>query len=364
MQQTITGWPGGKPSENLASLSPNERIKALSYNDQVTGTTTRNLSDYIGRSLSTVNTKPGSPHPHVSNDVYPKTVLIFSPHPDDDVISMGGTLIRLVEQGHRVHVAYQTSGNIAVWDDDVQRFSNFVTRYVEEFGFTKDAAEKALTIENGVDDFLGRKKAGHPDNDTIRKVKGLIRETEARNGARYCGVKKEDIHFLYLPFYETGEAKKKDLSEVDVAIVQKLLEDTKPHQIYAAGDLSDPHGTHRVCLMAIFAALHKVKTQEWFQSTQVWLYRGAWQEWEPHMIQMAIPMSPDELLQKRYAIYKHQSQKDPAPFPGSDPREFWQRSEARNRATAQIYDKLGLADYEAMEAFVRYDINRPNDVPL
>jgi len=194
------------------------------------------------------------------------------------------------------------------------------------------------------------------------KIKGLIRETEARNAARFCGVHKEHIHFLNLPFYESGTEKKKPMGEDDIRIVQQILENIRPHQIYAAGDLSDPHGTHRVCLQAIIGALHLVKTQDWFSDCQVWLYRGAWQEWEPHQITMAVPMSPEELLQKRYAIFKHQSQKDPAPFPGNDKREFWQRSEARNQETAALYDCLGLTDYEGMEAFVEYFVDDPNNI--
>jgi len=206
-----------------------------------------------------------------------------------------------------------------------------------------------------VNHYIDNKGSGTPDSLEIRKIKGLIRETEATSAARYCGVHPEDINFLNLPFYESGTEKKNELSSLDVDIVVNLLEKIKPHQIYAAGDLSDPHGTHRVCLKAIFQAIKRVREIEWFKSCQVWLYRGAWQEWEPHEITMAIPMSPNELLQKRYAIYKHQSQKDPAPFPGSDSREFWQRSEARNRETAKTFDTLGLTDYEGMEAFVLYD---------
>lgn len=192
------------------------------------------------------------------------------------------------------------------------------------------------------------------------KIKGLIRETEAYSAARYCGVAKENIHFLGLPFYETGEIKKKPLGEADIDIVTKFIQDIKPHQIYAAGDLSDPHGTHRVCLESILSSLKRLQDDDWFEQCQLWLYRGAWQEWDPEDIEMAIPMSPEELMQKRYAIYKHQSQKDPAPFPGSDPREFWQRTEARNRNTAKIYDKLGLTEYEALEAFVKYDVKNPS----
>jgi len=268
---------------------------------------------------------------------------------------MGGTLIRLVEQGHKVHIAYQTSGNIAVWDDDVKRFANFASRYGQLLNLPKETVASLVGIENKVESDIDSKNKGHPDTDVVRKIKGVIRETEATAGARYCGVHKGDIHFLNLPFYETGKVLKKEMGEDDIKIIQNLLETVKPHQIFAAGDLSDPHGTHRVCLEALLEAINKVKLQTWFKQTQVWLYRGAWQEWEPHEIKMAIPMSPTELLQKRYAIYKHQSQKDPAPFPGGDPREFWQRSEARNRETAKVYDTLGLTEYEGMEAFVLYN---------
>lgn len=201
------------------------------------------------------------------------------------------------------------------------------------------------------------KNKGDSDSLDVLKVKGTIRETEARAAARFCGVHKEDIHFLNLPFYESGKRNKNPLGDKDISIVYDLLQKVQPHQIYCAGDLLDPHGTHRVCLSAIVAALKKVKTEEWFSESQVWMYRGAWEEFSPHEITMAVPMSPDEMLQKRYAIFKHQSQKDPPPFSGADKREFWQRSEARNRETAALYDRLGLTEYEGMEAFVEFDIN-------
>jgi len=265
---------------------------------------------------------------------------------------MGGTLIRLVEQGHHVAVAYQTSGNYAVWDEDVKRFSHFARRYSEIFGLE---SKVIADTEKRTNNEINIKKKGDPDHPDVRKIKGIIRETEAMSAARYCGIRDEDIHFLNLPFYESGKQKKGDLSQQDTDIILALLDKFKPHQIYAAGDLSDPHGTHGVCLKALFAAFKQRETSDWYKQCQVWLYRGAWQEWEPWEITMAVPMSPSELLQKRYAIFKHQSQKDPPPFPGNDPREFWQRSEARNRETARIYDTLGMVEYEGVEAFVLYN---------
>ncbi len=308
LQHTITGWPGGKPKED---------------------------DKY----------RPERAEP------FPKKALIFSPHPDDDVISMGGTLIRLVDHGHDVHVAYQTSGNIAVFDDDVIRFADFVTDYAEAFDM-KD--QKAQSLFSEITRYLKNKEPGQVDSEEIKEIKGLIRRGEAKAAGRYCGVLEENLHFLDMPFYETGRVKKKPLSDEDVKITVNLLRSIKPHQIYAAGDLSDPHGTHRVCLKAIFLALEEVKNEPWAQDCFVWLYRGAWQEWDVNEIEMAVPLSPLELTRKRRAIFKHQSQKDRPLFPGSDTREFWQRSEDRNKATAGTYDDLGLAEYEAMEGFVRY----------
>jgi glucosamine-6-phosphate deaminase len=308
MQGTITGWPGGKPGGSRGV--------------------------------------PGG------CDAFPKRAIVFSPHPDDDVISMGGTFIRLCEQGHDVHVAYQTSGNIAVWDESADRHVDFVEEFCKAFG----VGTKTSGIADRIRQFLKSKSAGAVDIPELQTVKGLIRRTEARAGARYSGVKPDNIHFLDLPFYETGRVRKKPIGPDDIAITVELLERVKPHQIYAAGDLSDPHGTHRVCLAAILAALAEVKGRPWVADCQLWLYRGAWQEWEPHEIEMAVPLSPDEVERKRMAIFKHESQKDRALFPGAtDPREFWQRAEDRNRDTARLYDKLGLPEYEAIEGFVRYD---------
>lgn len=308
LQHTITGWPGGKP--NADDSHRPERAKP-----------------------------------------FPKRAIIFSPHPDDDVISMGGTFIRLVDQGHEVHVAYQTSGNIAVFDDDAVRFADFVRDFNQAFGLSKDDGEK---FYKKVVKSLTQKGPGHIDSPEVMRIKGLIRRGEAKAGCRYVGIPDSQAHFLDMPFYETGAVKKKPIGEADIKIIVDLLEKIKPHQIYAAGDLSDPHGTHRVCLAAIYKAIERLKHKTWMKDCYVWLYRGAWQEWDVDQIEMAVPLSPDELMRKRRAVFKHQSQKDSALFPGNDKREFWVRAEDRNHATADIYNQLGLAEYEAMEAFVRY----------
>ena len=310
MQETITGWPGGKPD-------PRKR--------------------------------PGDIRRR-TDSIFPKRVLIFSPHPDDDVISMGGTLLRLVDQGHEVHVAYQTSGNVAVFDGDAIRFADFVSEFNRRF----DVGEVGERLDRQVEEFVRHKKPGQLDSPMLLEIKGMIRRGEARAAARECGVPVERLHFMDLPFYETGTVRKKPLGEEAVRLTVELLEKVKPHQIYAAGDLSDPHGTHRVCLAAVTRACEQVAASDWFRACDVWLYRGAWQEWEPERIQMAVPLSPKELLRKRSAIFKHQSQKDRAMFPGHDQREFWQRAEDRNRQTARLYDQLGLAEYEAIEGFVQW----------
>jgi glucosamine-6-phosphate deaminase len=310
IQETITGWPGGKPD-------PRKR--------------------------------PGDIRRR-TDSIFPKRVLIFSPHPDDDVISMGGTLLRLVDQGHEVHVAYQTSGNIAVFDGDAVRFADFVAEFNRQFG----AGEGGERLDRQVEEFVRNKKPGQLDSPMLLEIKGMIRRGEARAAARECGVPVERLHFMDLPFYETGTVRKKPLGEDDIRLTVELLDKIQPHQIYAAGDLSDPHGTHRVCLAAVMKAVERVRDQDWFRACEVWLYRGAWQEWEPDRIEMAVPISPSELMRKRSAIFKHQSQKDRAMFPGHDEREFWQRAEARNRQTAKLYDQLGLAEYEAIEGFVQW----------
>lgn len=307
LQHTITGWPGGKP--NVDDANRPERANPAK-----------------------------------------KRVLLFSPHPDDDVISMGGTFIRLVDQGHEVHVAYQTSGNIAVFDDDVVQYADFFGDLNKEFN-TKGDGKK---IYDAVLEHIKNKKPGEQDSYEVQKIKGLIRRSEAKAGARYVGVPMERVHFMDMPFYETGKVKKNPLGPEDIRITADLIKQIKPHQIFAAGDLSDPHGTHRVCLSAITQAVDELKSEDFMKDCWVWLYRGAWQEWSVEDIEMAVPLSPDELMRKRRAIFKHQSQKDSAVFPGSDQREFWQRAEDRNRETARLYDLLGLAEYEAIEGFKRY----------
>lgn len=311
LSATITGWPGGKRAANQAS--------------------------------------PG--RQPMAGDVFPKRVLVFSPHPDDDVISMGGTLIRLVDQGHDVHVAYQVSGNIAVFDDDALVFTEFAEEFNRMFRIDQARTSK---IEHTIKEFLKNKQPGQIDSQEVQKIKASIRRGEARSAGRCCGLPAQNLHFLDMPFYETGVIRKRPLGQEDIDRIVRLLEEVKPHQVYAAGDLSDPHGTHRVCLAAILEAFGRVKNQPWFGQCQVWLYRGAWQEWGVEEIDMAVPLAPWELLRKRNAIFKHESQKDRALFPGPDTREFWQRAEQRNRQTAHLYDKLGLAEYEAMEGFVRW----------
>ncbi len=310
LQHTITGWPGGKP----------------------------NADD---------STRPERATPAK------KRVIIFSPHPDDDVISMGGTFLRLVEQGHDVHVAYQTSGNIAVHDHDARRYVEFLKEFQAAEGDEKEA--KVLNkIYDKILRFLDNKQPNESDISELSKVKGLIRRGEARAGARFCGLNDAHIHFLDMPFYETGRTRKKPVGKQDIKIIADLLESIQPHQVYAAGDLADPHGTHRVCLEAIFQAMNQLKSQKWMKDCWLWLYRGAWHEWSVDEIEMAVPLSPRELAKKRRAIYMHQSQKDRPPYPGNDEREFWKRAEDRNRETANIYRSLGLAEYEAMEAFVKW----------
>lgn len=308
LQHTITGWPGGKPGADDSN-------------------------------------RPERAEPSQ------KKVLIFSPHPDDDIISMGGTFQRLVDQGHEVHVAYQTSGNIAVADDEAFRFIEFVKDYNAKFGISSPETDNIYREALG---FLNVKKNGEKDIPALRAVKGLIRRSEAKNTCRFVGIPTDQVHFLDLPFYETGTVDKKPIGAEDIAIISALIEDLQPHQIYAAGDLADPHGTHKVCLDGIFAALKGLEDQPFMKDCWIWLYKGAWAEWDIDLIEMAVPMSPDQVLKKRHGIFKHQSQKDGVVFQGSDSREFWQRAEERNRATAGLYNKLGLAEYEAMEAFVRW----------
>ncbi len=298
--------------------------------------------------------EPGKPDysgVYRGSDAFPKRVVVFSPHPDDDVISMGGTFIRLCDQGHDVHVAYQTSGNIAVWDDSARRHADLLAEAAGAFGLD---AKQARDVADRIERDIAGKGPGDVDSEELKSMKGLIRRTEARAAARYSGVKDDHIHFLDMPFYETGRVRKKPLTSDDVDIIVKLLRDVRPHQVYAAGDLSDPHGTHRTCLAAVLKALAECEGDDWYKQLEVWLYRGAWQEWEPQDLEMAVPLSPGEVARKRAAIFRHESQKDRARFPGRDAREFWQRAEDRTRETAACYDALGLAEYEAIEGFVRW----------
>jgi len=280
----------------------------------------------------------------------PVPILVFSPHPDDDVISMGGTIIRLVEQGHRVYVAYMTSGNIAVFDHDAWRFADFVDTFNRLFEIDRDNTD---AVKKRVQDFLKSKKPGQPDSEDVLKIKSLIRETEARAAALACGIPPDQLMFMNLRFYRTGTIAKNPIHPQDITDIAGLFEKLRPAQIYVAGELSDPHGTHRTCAEAIYAAVKEVRARG--QNFEVWLYRGAWEEWEPHEVEMAVPISPEMLERKKQAIFRHQSQKDRAMFPGgSDHREFWQRSEERNLGTAKVYDQLGLPEYYALEAFVRW----------
>jgi len=299
LQHTISGWPGGKPDAD-----------------------------------DSTRPVPSSP--------FPKRVVIFSPHPDDDVISMGGTFIRLTEQGHDVHVAYETSGNVAVHDDVVLQHMDAA----RELGFG-DRFEEVREI-------IASKKPGQPEPRALLELKGAIRRSEAKSAVRSFGLNDEtNCHFLNLPFYETGGIKKGERTQADIDIIKELLQEVKPHQIYLAGDLADPHGTHRVCTEAVLEALNQLEGAEWLKECHVWLYRGAWMEWEIGKVDMAVPLSPDEVIKKRHAIYRHLSQKDIVPFPGEDPREFWQRAEERTGNTAILYDKLGMAEYQAIEVFVK-----------
>ena len=310
IQHTITGWPGGKPFSDDAN-------------------------------------RPERAEP------YPKKIIIFSPHPDDDVISMGGTFRRLCDQNHEVHVAYQTSGNIAVGDEEVVRYCEFLSNVSKKYNENEQSLKtKAEEIINYLR--FDKKESDEPEHPDVLFMKGAIRREEARHASRFSGLKDENIHFLDLPFYETGLVKKKPLGQEDLNIIKNFLLSIVPDQIFVAGDLADPHGTHKVCLDVILAAIDEVKEEQWMQNCRVWMYRGAWTEWEMDHIEMAVPISPEELRQKRNAILKHQSQAESAPFLGDDERLFWQRAEDRNRATAEMYNKLGLASYEALEAFVQY----------
>ena len=302
LQHTITGWPGGKPDADDSHRPERARPKS-------------------------------------------KRVIIFSPHPDDDVISMGGTLDRLISQGHEVHVAYQTSGSIAVSNQEALKFIEV-------------ACDMMLGAESNTLRALRAKidklKDGEIPSAEIRNLKTIIRQREAIAATRYLGLPDENVHFLKLPFYETGAVKKAPISQDDIDIMNHLIKSIRPHQIYAAGDLADPHGTHRLCIDALQQSLSQLRKEPFLKDCWVWLYRGAWHEYEPYEIDMAVPMSPAQVRRKRRAIFFHQTQKDGVMFQGNDPREFWVRAEDRNRETADIYRQLGLSDYAAIEAFKRY----------
>ena len=329
--------------ELLREKGPAERIGEAVFHDRLA-----TIQPFPAGRLA--DRRSSTPKSEIRN---PKCVLVFSPHPDDDVISMGGTIIRLVEQGHKVHVAYMTSGNIAVFDHDARRFVDFVDEFLGGFG---DASEKssAGTIKEHVYQFLDSKKPGQPDTPELLQVKGMIRATEARAAALACGIPPEQLEFMNLRFYRTGTITKDPIQPEDVADIVGLFGRLQPDQIYVAGELSDPHGTHRLCAEAIFEAVRQVRAKD--QHFDVWLYKGAWEEWEPHEIEMAVPLSPDVIERKKQAIFRHQSQKDRAMFPGgADRREFWQRAEDRNLGTAKTFDLLGLPEYYALEAFVKWD---------
>jgi glucosamine-6-phosphate deaminase len=293
---------------------------------------------------------PATPPSPSTPGATPQTVLVFSPHPDDDVISMGGTIIRLVEQGHRVHIAYMTSGNIAVFDHDAWRYADFVSEFNRLFGIDEEHTE---CVKDRVRAFLRSKKPGQPDSEDLLRVKALIRQAEARAAAAACGVPPERLEFMDLRFYRTGTIAKAPIHPQDIEDIIALLKRLKPAQIYVAGELSDPHGTHRVCADAVFEAVRAVRKEG--LDFEVWLYRGAWEDWEPHQVERVVPLSPDDLERKKQAIFRHQSQKDRAMFPGgTDRREFWQRAEDRNRHTAHLYDKLGLPEFYALEGLVQW----------
>ncbi len=310
LRDSITGWPGGKPNAIL----------------------------------------PGHPE---RSEPFPKRILLFSPHPDDDIISMGGTFQRLHDQGHDVHVAYQTSGNIAVTDEFVTRYLDFAVGFETIAGINNKRSREILLESHR---FLSRKKSNQTDTKTIRSIKGLIRRGEAKATCRFVGIPEANIHFMDLPFYETGTIEKKPLGKKDILATKALLQKIRPQQVYCAGDFADPHGTHIVCFQAVLEALKQLKAEgaDWIEDCWLWLYKGAWEEWSIDEIEMAIPMSPDQVLRKRHGIFIHQSQKDMVPFQGTDAREFWQRAEERNAHTAKLYADLGLTHYAAMEAFVRW----------
>ncbi|MEJ2678710.1 MAG: glucosamine-6-phosphate deaminase [Gemmatimonadota bacterium] len=286
-----------------------------------------------------------------------KRIIVFSPHPDDDVISAGGILNKLQQNGNHIVVAYQTSGNIAVFDHEVRRYLDFMRRASEDFGL--GSADIARLIDE-VEAFLATKRPGQVDSDDVLRIKRRIREAEAVSGIATFGMAREQARFLNMPFYQTGKVRKEPIGELDIRIVLELLEDQRPELLLVAGDLTDPHGTHRMCKEAIEAALERYPGEP----PEVWYYRGAWQEWPIAEADVLVPLSKQELRQKVFAIFKHQSQKDKAPFPGLDEREFWQRVEERNRTTARVLDELGLPAYYAMEAYVVRKAGQPLEHPI
>jgi glucosamine-6-phosphate deaminase len=303
VQHTITGWPGGKP--NADDTKRPERAKP-----------------------------------------FPKRVLIFSPHPADDVISMGGTLMRLVEHGHEVHVAYQTSGDIGVYDDEALRYADFLSLYNHD--------EEKVSLFKKLSESVANKQPGDFDSEAMLELKSYIRKVEARSSCRYCGIPEENIHFLDMPFYETGRVRKEKLGDTDLQRVREIIQQVKPHQLYAAGDQSDPHGTHRICLEAVLRVLNELKGEEWMNDCYIWLYRGIWQDMDVSEIDMAVPLSPGERLKKRKAIFKHTSQKDRPKYPGAISSEFWMVSDQKTKKNAENYDTLGLAEYDSIEGFTRW----------
>lgn len=307
LQHTITGWPGGKPNAD-DSTRPERATPAR------------------------------------------KRVIVFSPHPDDAIIGMGGTIRRLVEQGHDVHVVIQTSGCNSVSDSEARRFVEFA----EDFYEYQTGEEASHKIYNRVNDLLTGKSEGEKDAPVVRKVKALIRRGEALASLRFMGLADGNVTFLDLPFYETGTVKKQPLSRKDITRMVDVIKEIRPHQIFAAGDLTDPHGTQKISLDLLYMAIAQLKSEKFMRDARVWLYRGAWGQWSVEQVDMVVPMSPDELLLKKRAIFFHESQKNDAIYMEEDVRDFWQRAEDRNKNIAEVYHSLGLADYEAMEAFHRY----------
>ncbi|HYE90143.1 MAG TPA: glucosamine-6-phosphate deaminase, partial [Terriglobales bacterium] len=343
--------------------TPELTMRAVVWLSQQTGKGILKLTqrDYADHRMSSLVARFGSPGA-VNGEVFNqlgakirgksklprgKRTICFSPHPDDDVISMGGTLAKLHENGNDLVVAYMTSGNIAVFDHEVRRYVDFLKRFFGDI--VEDGKRNTDIVTQRILSSLETKKPGQVDIPEVQDMKRVIREAEAVSGVESIGISGERCVFLNLPFYKTGKVRKDPIGPEDVRIIRELFERMKPEAIYVAGDLSDPHGTHRQCMQAIHGALEEYDGEP----PEVWYYRGAWQEWPVHEADVLVPMSREELRRKILAIFKHQSQKDVPPFPGpTDEREFWQRVEARNTTTAQEVDRLGLPEYHAIEAFV------------